>query len=615
MLVALWSVTHRYKGISGDAALYAVQAMAKIHPNLAHDLFLQNTSQDKYTVFSPFYAWCIGCLGLRNAALTLAMVFKVWFFAASWALARALTNNRVAFIAVALLMVTVGTYGAFSVFRYAEDWLTARSAAEALVVTALTFHFFRLRTAGLLIGLLAMLVHPLMALPGVLVLACLWCPLRVDFAAAAAGVLVCLGMAFWTVHTASSSGFFTIIDPEWREMVRERSVFLFLQYWHAGDWTINARPFLSLTITAMAVRDDRLRKLCITSMLVAAVGLTLACIASMVGPVAIMMQGQAWRWEWIACFVSVLLLVPAAFAIYRDTRCGPLCALLLIAGWTFAPIDGTVSVAIALAIWAARGRIAARTAAYLRWAAVALALVIASWTLLDSWHAAFAAAGDSGRSVLLFSRIRGILGLQVPAVVLAFLLARWIVGTRSRTMLAMISLLLGGFAAWVLPDSLKDMHHDGTTQDIREFTDWRDAIAPTSNIFVAPSHNSATFAWFILDRPSYLSVDQSAGVVFSRAVAMEVKRRSEVLLPMMPPDWRLLTASRSTDAGAGRTDQPAAQALTADRLMSVCRDPQLDFVVARESVGFDSMRHERPGEWKDWNLYDCRHVRSLTPAI
>jgi len=77
MLVALWSLTHRYQGLGGDAELYAVQAMARLHANLLHDLFLQNTSQDSYSGFSPFYAWCIGMFGLRGAALTLTIAFKV----------------------------------------------------------------------------------------------------------------------------------------------------------------------------------------------------------------------------------------------------------------------------------------------------------------------------------------------------------------------------------------------------------------------------------------------------------------------------------------------------------------------------------------------------------
>ena len=75
MLVVLWALVHGYKGFDGDAQIYAFQALARLHPALATDLYLQNTSQDQYTVFSPFYAWFIGWFGLENAARLLTLFF------------------------------------------------------------------------------------------------------------------------------------------------------------------------------------------------------------------------------------------------------------------------------------------------------------------------------------------------------------------------------------------------------------------------------------------------------------------------------------------------------------------------------------------------------------
>ena len=126
-------MTHRYEGLGGDAALYAMQALARIHSNLRNDLFLRNTSQDSYTLFSWFYAWWIGLLGLRTAALSLAIAFKAWFFAGAWMLASDLSNRQTAFLTVGFLIITAGAYGAYGVFHYAEDWLTARSLAEPMV--------------------------------------------------------------------------------------------------------------------------------------------------------------------------------------------------------------------------------------------------------------------------------------------------------------------------------------------------------------------------------------------------------------------------------------------------------------------------------------------------
>src|ERR1700694_3576493 len=82
MLVVLWLLTHRYPGIKNDAQLYAFQALARIHPALGTDLYLQNTSQDRYTIFSPFYASTIGLFGLQNATLLLTVLFTAGFLAA-----------------------------------------------------------------------------------------------------------------------------------------------------------------------------------------------------------------------------------------------------------------------------------------------------------------------------------------------------------------------------------------------------------------------------------------------------------------------------------------------------------------------------------------------------
>jgi hypothetical protein len=109
-----------------------------------------------------------------------------------------------------------------------------------------------------------------------------------------------------------------------------------------------------------------------------------------------------------------------------------------------------------------------------------------------------------------------------------------------------------------------------------------------------------------------LALDQSSGVVFSRTTSLEVQRRSEVLLPLMDPDWKIQTGL--TKSEGGRKREATTRPLTLKNLIAVCADPQLGFVISPENVGFDPLRHEHAGTWKDWNLYDCRKVRSALPA-
>jgi len=117
MLVLLWCLTHRYLGLAGDAKLYAIQALSRIHPELTRDLFLQNVGQDRFTIFSPFYAWFIRVLGLHDAEMAMTIVCKIWFLAAAWSLARALFSSYTAFLAVASLIVIAGAYGGYDIFH------------------------------------------------------------------------------------------------------------------------------------------------------------------------------------------------------------------------------------------------------------------------------------------------------------------------------------------------------------------------------------------------------------------------------------------------------------------------------------------------------------------
>jgi hypothetical protein len=141
--------SHGYHGLSGDGQIYALQAFARLHSQLTADLFLQNTSQDQFTLFSPLYAWCIGLLGLENAARLLTLVFSVWFLAASWSFAAAVASRGTAWLATAFLLIIAGAYGGAGVFRILDPSLTARLPAEALIITALGCHVRGMKRLGL----------------------------------------------------------------------------------------------------------------------------------------------------------------------------------------------------------------------------------------------------------------------------------------------------------------------------------------------------------------------------------------------------------------------------------------------------------------------------------
>jgi hypothetical protein len=77
---------------------------------------------------------------------------------------------------------------------------------------------------------------------------------------------------------------------------------------------------------------------------------------------------------------------------------------------------------------------------------------------------------------------------------------------------------------------------------VQELAEWRRIVPPSAEVFWP---ESPTSAWLLLDRPNYLSTIQTAGVVFSRDAALELRRRAAALQPILSPQLFL-----GWDAGA-----------------------------------------------------------------
>jgi hypothetical protein len=605
--VALWCLTHRYLGLVGDAGLYALQALSRSDPGLAHDVFLSNNSQDRYTIFSPIYAFFINEFGLRTAAISLLVLFKLCFYGAAWACIRKLFDSRTALAMIALLIVVPIEYGAYHVFRVAEDMLTARSMAETLAMIGLCLHVLGRRTTGLALAGFGLCVHALMALPMVLLLL----SLRFGARASALCALAVVAAVVCVASTAAMAPQWTpallrIMDPMWLDMVRERSQFVFLRLWRLADWESTARPFVSLALSLLVLRDERIRRLCASAMIVGATGLAIDFVADAIGPVAVLLQAQSWRWVWVTGIMSLLMLAPTVFQMWRCERYGSLCAVLLLLGWLVSVLDGFYFVAAALCLWFGRKHIPTAAAPYMRWAAALIGGLVLARIIGTGWTALSAPVAASTAESRIMTSARTIFGLDCFPVILAFVLGCWVMRSRSLALPGVLALALGTATALAAPSALEDTNLEGSVAQREEFFDWRDAIPPGENVFVVPRYYTAGFTWFTLGRPSYLSVDQSSGVIFSRATAVEVRRRSEVLLPMEEPGWRLLSHRATHD---GKFDA-SARPLTRDRLVQICSDPELNFVVAEEDVGFEPIRHRHAGPWNGYNLYDCRRVNA-----
>jgi hypothetical protein len=605
----IWLSLRGYHGLLGDGQLYAFQAFARIHPNLANDLYLQNTSQDQFTIFSPLYAWFIGYLGLENAARLLTLIFTLWFLGVAWDATKTLRSAEAAWLAVAFLLITDGAYGGSGVFRFAEPFLTARLPAEALIVTSLACYLRGRRLLAIGIAAASLLVHPLVALPGLLLMLCLGSPIRV----CVIGAIAC-GVVTLIVSVAASwlpwiSNLLPVMDQAWLSVVQERSQFLFLQLWSFPDWELNLRPLFYLAFTALAFQGTRISKICIAASVVGATGLAVALIANVFSPVALLVQGQAWRWIWIPAFVSILLVPATILHIWQDKTCGPLCAVLLISGWTL-PIDGTASVSLAIIFWLARSSVTERAGVFFGWTFIALVVAILGSSVAHAWGIAVAALGAS--KGIGPTQLNDIFGMKFLIATITTVIWWWLRSSRTVWASSLLFTLLFALSILILPAAFRQARTLASVAEVAEFSDWEAAIPPTSTVLVTPPRDVGTFVWFTIQRPNYLAVDQSAGVVFSRRTALEVQRRSQILLPVVDPNWKLMTHLRTSPGK--RTIDVATRPLTAATFKEICGDSELGFVISQQDIGIDHFEHQSNGAWGGWKLYDCRVVRSPASA-
>jgi hypothetical protein len=334
-------------------------------------------------------------------------------------------------------------------------------------------------------------------------------------------------------------------------------------------------------------------------------------VACTVGPVALLLQGQAWRWEWVTGCLSVLMAAPTALRAWQDSRCGPLCAILLVCGWIYTEADFLLCVDAALLLWLVRDRVPARMARLLNWTAVVLVGIILATVVAHCRKSAVSPLLESSREPSFIAHVRDAFGIGMTAALVVIPYWLWLKERRPLRTYAGAAVFTAA-AVLVFPGSVKQLFSVGTPAEIAEFADWRARIPPDSTVLMIPTTKTASFAWFTLNRPSYLSVDQSAGVVFSAATAREVRRRADVLLPVAEPDWQILTQILETRAGKRKQVRQPIK-LTAGALSSICLDPALGFVVASQNVGFQPLTHHSSTGWNNWNLYDCRQVRAAAP--
>jgi hypothetical protein len=613
-VAAVWILQRPYRGLNHDSVLYTLSALARLHANLAHDVFLRFGSQDSYTVFGPLFAAAVHAWDLEPAAALLTFLGQACFFVAAWALARRVMSGRLALLAVGMLIALPSDYGALQDFSYIEGFLTPRQMAEALVLASVAAALAERRIVGGICLLAGVMFHPIMAFAGFVILFWLYVAIpRPRLALVSAGALLAVSLGGALLVPV---GPFRSFDAAWLDRAYANG-YLFISQWSIRDWSHFCVPAGLLIVGVLTNATAAVRNLCVAALLTAAAGVVTTLIFCDLLHVVIFTQMQPWRWVWLAQVIAVLLLPLIVLDCWRIDRLGRAAIVLLVSAWALRdlpPAPGIVLAAIVCAAIAPRLRNWRH--ARLIFAGCSALLILA--ILINALPHALQSVARTPSPIFSERLVQWMsiwAGDGMPYAVILGLM--YLLGTRRG--IAAAALLLAAMVTFVgtlAPAAWHSWTGYTYTSALRaRYAPWREAIPADAEVFWA---GSPVTIWYLLERPGYWSPPQSAGDIFSRDKALETRRRALSVLAALEDAGRRHPPDPNPNSPWYRPPHQARpENLDHDAAAAVCSDSALSFIVSRMPLGRATVYPEvvpNPAEPERhlW-LYRCADLRG--PAI
>lgn len=600
-LIGFWALQHPYGGLIQDSVLYAMGAFGRLHPeSLGQDLYLSAGSQDHYTLFSPLVAQVMRLVGVGWAAVLMTLASQAAFYGAGWMLARRLMPAPLAILAVAFLVMLPSLFGPNHIFWYTEDIMTPRVPSEAFVLAALACALGRRYLLAALCFCGAMLLHPLMGVAGIVMLYMLWIGLERPrlTAGLALAALATVGLIAWLIPF----GRFARFDPVWFSILHGRLQYIFPSLWSLRDWGRMSVPLATLIAGASMKSSSTARTVCRAALATWIAAITIALIGADLLHVVVVTQAQAWRWLWLTNATAVVLIPVVATDCWRAGSAARALLLLLVAAWMsfeqiFVPILTILAIIVAAVRYRPRDETRDRRLLVGAWIIVALAfLFFFGFAATNFLHQPLAARGLTFLQSAFWMAMHRVKPWTVDGIIPAAIFsAIWWAAAHPADRGAAARVLVFGMAICCAfaPFAWFSWSDPTPSEQVRaRFAPWRRDIPPTAQV-LAPG--PPIVPWFLLERPSYWTLRQMAGVVYSRSLAMRFLRREEVFHHFPPA--------------------PTAAAV----LDGMCRsDRQIGFIVTPVDMGpspFTPISILLEGSAERLHLYRCSdHLRTADPA-
>jgi hypothetical protein len=529
-IVFLWVLFFPYAGITHDAQLYTLQALSHVEPELyKNDIFLRFGSQDQFTLFSPVYAAFIKFFGLLQAGALLTLISHCLFFGAVFLLAKQFMPYGLAVFALGLILVVSSYYGAERVFHYIEFFITPRMLSEAFVLFSIVAWLKKKNIMAAALLLIALSLHPLMAAAGLVFLlssiyVAYWCRLSLLAALSVALLLLISLTTQFLTHWQ--------FDADWLSIIEKHSSYLFFYYWTMDDFANALVPLISLIVSCLFLRGDKEKQLAVAALFTGVIAFLVQGLGSDLLHIALITQGQAWRWFWLATLVAILLLPNLTLRLWQEKSAGKIILITLIAAW----LMRSQLIGLVVAIWA----LVLVCALKKNWGSEFF------WTL-STWMGA-------GLFLLPFVLLAGVSHFHVDVVIALFKGSRLqdFHGIWHESALTLYLLLIGGL---IYSSVYKRLHlsigialflsaflafwywgkgwlpERSVQASFLRLAELREVISIGEDVFAfGPPSNT----WVGLQRPNYLSSIQMAGIVFSRETAIEANRRAKAISLLCP---------------------------------------------------------------------------------
>jgi len=628
VLLAVNTIARPYAGITHDARLYSVQVLNHVEGGTyADDLFFRYGSQDQYSLFSRLAGPLVALLGVHAAFFVIYVVGKSLLIFGMMRLVQTLIPNRTA-LALSLIasMAISISYGGHQILNIQETFVTPRMVASAFVLIGIDWMLRGRPIAALALVVGATAIHPLMALGGILIWSAYiaWKHLGVRiFLGALAGVTAIVAGVLCYEPLATRC--FGTMDDAWRQAILSASSFNFPSEWSLRDYAFLGYQLAAAVLVWAKFRHvdaDKARFVAVL-MLVTLVGLAGAALAERL-PYALLLQGQPYRVMWVLGFLHLAFAVWlwVEWAQNADWRVQfAACRLLACLCWNDGLLVEGLFAAFVLPIVVLVIRGMSREPNDPRWLIHSLQLSIVIGSIAWFGYKALLLTSGWDRLWLRQPELRdnievylANLGPVVMAVASTAIVVKLAIDRLPRLHAAWLTsaALIVQLGVFAIPETAYYQDHCTTYRgDLARVRDvLEEHHADTKRLpTVYCNLGCLDYVWLDLRSQCYFDWWQAGNHMFRREMAMEGRRRGNLIAPFEVARYRK-RAGDLTDgdiACVARMFQIDVDqtGVTSDDLVRLCQEPNIDFVVIEQ--GFDGLYMTQVGRLF---IYDCRQVRA-----